>query len=51
LVALVPAALHLFWQVGTLNEDDGADALAKFRSNRTAGLLVALAMITIGTSA
>jgi 4-hydroxybenzoate polyprenyltransferase len=51
LVALAPAALHLFWQVGTLNEDDGADALAKFRSNRTAGLLVALAMITIGTSA
>ena len=51
LVALLPAALHFFWQVAALKEADGADALAKFRSNRTAGLLVALAMITIGASA
>lgn len=51
LVALAPAALHFVWQVATLKEADGADALAKFRSNRTAGLLVALAMITIGASA
>lgn len=51
LVALLPAALHFIWQVATLKEADGADALAKFRSNRTAGLLVALAMITIGASA
>jgi 4-hydroxybenzoate polyprenyltransferase len=51
LVALIPAALHFIWQVATLNVADGADALAKFRSNRMAGLLVALAMITIGASA
>lgn len=51
LVALLPAALHLAWQIMTLAPDDGADALAKFRSNRLTGLLVALAMITIGASA
>ncbi len=51
LTALVPAALHLGWQVATLRPDDGGDALAKFRSNRFAGLLVALAMITVGASA
>lgn len=51
LIALLPAACHIMWQVVTLKTEDGADALAKFRSNRTAGLLVALAMITIGASA
>ncbi len=51
LTALAPAALHLLWQVATLDEGDGGDALAKFRSNRTAGLLVALACITVGASA
>jgi 4-hydroxybenzoate polyprenyltransferase len=51
LAALVPAALHFFWQVASLRPDDGADALAKFRSNRFAGLLVALAMATVGASA
>lgn len=51
LLALLPAALHLLWQVTTLRVGDGSDALAKFRSNRFAGLLVALAMITIGGSA
>lgn len=51
LVALFPAALHLGWQVLTLKPDDGGDALIKFRSNRLAGLLVALACATIGTSA
>ncbi len=51
LLALAPAAAHLGWQVATLKVDDGADALAKFRSNRFAGLLVALAMATIGASA
>ena len=28
------------WQVATLKPDDGDDALAKFRSNRFAGLLM-----------
>lgn len=51
LIALLPAALHLMWQVATLRVEDGGDALAKFRSNRFAGLLVALAMITVGASA
>ena len=36
--ALLPIALHLLWQAATLRPDDGDDALAKFRSNRTAGL-------------
>jgi len=51
LAALLPAALHFVWQVVSLRMDDGSDALAKFRSNRVAGLLVALAMMTVGASA
>ena len=50
-VALVPAALQFGWQVFTLDEKDGADALIKFRSNRFAGLLVFLACLTVGTGA
>ena len=50
LLALLPMALHLLWQVATLREDDGADALAKFRSNRFAGLLMFLACLAVGTS-
>jgi len=50
LVALIPAALHLLWQVASLDPDDGADALAKFRSNRTTGLLVALACLVVGSA-
>jgi 4-hydroxybenzoate polyprenyltransferase len=51
LAALVPAALHLGWQVVALRQDDGgADALAKFRSNRTAGLLVFAAMLVVGSA-
>ncbi len=48
LVALAPAAVHLGWQVATLDPADGANALARFRSNRTTGLLVALACIVVG---
>ncbi|MEQ1689026.1 MAG: 4-hydroxybenzoate octaprenyltransferase [Sphingopyxis sp.] len=51
LLALLPAALHLIWQVVTLDPLDGASALARFRSNRMAGLLVALACVTVGASA
>jgi 4-hydroxybenzoate polyprenyltransferase len=51
LAALIPAALHLGWQVVTLRPDDGADPLIKFRSNRFAGLLVALACLVVGSSA
>jgi 4-hydroxybenzoate polyprenyltransferase len=50
-VALVPAALQLGWQVLSLDVEDGGDALAKFRSNRFAGLLVFLACLTVGTGA
>ena len=50
-VALVPAALQLGWQVLSLDAEDGCDALAKFRSNRFAGLLVFLACLTVGTGA
>jgi 4-hydroxybenzoate polyprenyltransferase len=51
LVALLPAAVHLGWQVATLAPADGGDALAKFRSNRFAGMLVFLACVTVGTGA
>jgi 4-hydroxybenzoate polyprenyltransferase len=47
LVALLPMALHLIWQVATL-EDDGEDALTKFRSNRFAGLLMFGTCIVVG---
>lgn len=50
LLALAPIALQLLWQVATLAPDDGADALAKFRSNRFAGLLMFLACFVVGTS-
>jgi 4-hydroxybenzoate polyprenyltransferase len=50
LLALLPVALHLCWQVATLKIQDGADALAKFRSNRFAGLLMFLACLVVGTA-
>ena len=48
LAALVPAALHLGWQVATLVPGDGAGSLARFRSNRFAGLLVFMACLVVG---
>ncbi|MEK7343026.1 MAG: 4-hydroxybenzoate octaprenyltransferase [Pseudomonadota bacterium] len=50
LVALLPMAAHLGWQVMTLKED-GIDPLVKFRSNRFAGLLMFLACLTVGSAA
>jgi len=50
LFALLPVALHLLWQVATLRLDDSADALAKFRSNRFAGLLMFLACLVVSAS-
>ncbi len=50
LLALVPAALHLGWQVLTLDDKDGDNALARFRSNRFAGLLVAAACWVVGNA-
>jgi 4-hydroxybenzoate polyprenyltransferase len=51
LLAMLPVALHLGWQVATLVPDDGANALARFRSNRLAGLLMLLACVVVGTTA
>jgi 4-hydroxybenzoate polyprenyltransferase len=50
LLALLPIALHLAWQVLTLEREDGANALARFRSNRMAGLLMALACWVVGNA-
>jgi 4-hydroxybenzoate polyprenyltransferase len=50
LAALLPMAFHLGRQVATLRVDDGADALAKFRSNRFAGLLMFLACGVVGAA-
>ncbi|MCJ7421576.1 4-hydroxybenzoate octaprenyltransferase [Sphingomicrobium astaxanthinifaciens] len=50
LAALAPAALHLGWQVASLRADDGQRALDLFRANRIAGLLLALACLTVGLS-
>ena len=50
LLGLLPMALHLLWQVSRLKPEDGADALAKFRSNRFAGLLMFLACFVVGTA-
>ena len=50
LLAMAPAALHFAWQVATLKPDDGDNALARFRSNRFAGLLVALACFVVGNA-
>jgi 4-hydroxybenzoate polyprenyltransferase len=50
LLALLPMALHLMCQVTTLKPDEGADALAKFRSNRLAGLLMFAACWVVGTA-
>ena len=43
--ALVLVALHLGWQVRTLDIDDPANCLRRFRSNREAGCLVFLAIL------
>ena len=50
LLALVPAALHLANQTLRADPRDGEGALRLFRSNRTCGLLIALAMLVVGLS-
>jgi 4-hydroxybenzoate polyprenyltransferase len=50
LVALVPAALHLANQALRADPKDGEGALKLFRSNRTCGLLVFMAMLVVGLS-
>jgi 4-hydroxybenzoate polyprenyltransferase len=51
LLALAPAALHLGNQVAHADPNDGDLALQLFRSNRTCGLLVFLAMLAVGLAA
>ena len=47
---LLPAALHLANQALRADPKDGDGALALFRSNRTCGLLMFLAMLVVGTA-
>ena len=49
LVALAPVAIHLMMQLFSL-KSDGSNALGHFRSNRTAGLLAALAFLVVGAA-
>jgi 4-hydroxybenzoate polyprenyltransferase len=51
LLTLAPAALHLASQVARADVRDGELALRLFRSNRSCGLLVFLAMLVVGLSA
>jgi len=51
LLTLVPAALHLASQTIRTDQGDGELALKLFRSNRTCGLLIFLAMLVVGLSA
>lgn len=50
LIALLPMAAHLGWQVARLKPEDGGDALTRFRSNRMAGFILFLACLVVGTS-
>ncbi len=50
LLALLPVALHLVWQVATLDAQDPANPLARFRSNRWAGALMAAACFIVGNA-
>ncbi|WP_374405925.1 4-hydroxybenzoate octaprenyltransferase [Pelagerythrobacter sp.] len=50
LLALVPAALHLGWQVASLDPADPANPLERFRANRWAGALVAAACYVVGNA-
>jgi len=51
LATLIPAALHLANQALRADPKDGALALRLFRSNRTCGLLVFIAMLVVGLTA
>jgi len=50
LLTLLPAAVHLAGQALRADPADGPLALRLFRSNRTCGLLVFLAMLVVGLS-
>ncbi|MBO6610415.1 4-hydroxybenzoate octaprenyltransferase [Altererythrobacter sp.] len=50
LLTLLPVAGHLLWQVATLDPADPDNPLARFRSNRWAGALMALACFVVGNA-
>jgi 4-hydroxybenzoate polyprenyltransferase len=50
LLALLPVAGHLVWQVASLDADDPANPLARFRANRWAGALMAAACFVVGNA-
>ncbi len=50
LLTLLPAALHLLWQAATLEPTDANNPLTRFRSNRSAGALVAAACFVVGNA-
>jgi 4-hydroxybenzoate polyprenyltransferase len=50
LLALLPVAGHLLWQVATLDVEDPENPLARFRSNRLAGALMAAACFVVGNA-
>lgn len=50
LLALLPVAAHLAWQVATLDPGDAANPLARFRANRLAGALMAAACFVVGNA-
>jgi 4-hydroxybenzoate polyprenyltransferase len=50
LLALLPVAGHLAWQVLTLDAEDPLNPLARFRSNRWAGALMAAACFVVGNA-
>ena len=50
LLALIPAAWHLAWQVVTLDGEDAGNPLERFRANRWTGALVAAACFVVGNA-
>ncbi|MDE1467887.1 4-hydroxybenzoate octaprenyltransferase [Aurantiacibacter sp. D1-12] len=50
LLALMPMALHLIWQVVTLETSGPDNPLDRFRSNRMAGALMAAACFVVGNA-
>jgi 4-hydroxybenzoate polyprenyltransferase len=50
LLALLPVAGQLAWQVATLDADDPANPLERFRANRFAGALMAAACYVVGNA-
>ena len=50
LITLIPVAVHLAWQVFTLDPEDPENPLERFRSNRWAGGLMAAACFVVGNA-